>query len=113
VRAVPATIDVHWGNDGFCVDAALKHPTKPHDVTIGVLCDGTRFTKAPDPVQWDIFRIGVLEAQGWKLTRIWSPHFFRDPEGAMRAVRDEVEKALEADKAAVPDPPTPSAESLN
>ena len=35
--------DVFWGNDGFCVDLALQHPKRPDDVTIGVLCDGTRF----------------------------------------------------------------------
>lgn len=70
---------VHWGNDGFAVDAALVHPERPEDVTVGVLCDGSRFAKAADRVQWDIFRTEVLERQGWKLFRIWSPQFFRDP----------------------------------
>jgi hypothetical protein len=23
----------------------------------------------------------MLESQGWALHRLWSPHFFRDPEG--------------------------------
>lgn len=74
--------DVHWGNDGFCVDVALRHPTRPDDVTVGVLCDGTRYPKATDRVEWDLFRTSVLEDQGWKLLRLWTPHFFRDPEGA-------------------------------
>ncbi|MFY1828825.1 AAA domain-containing protein [Myxococcus fulvus] len=74
--------DVHWGNDGFCVDVALHHPTSPGDVTVGLLCDGTRYPKAADRVEWDLFRTGVLEGQGWKLVRLWTPHFFRDPEGA-------------------------------
>jgi hypothetical protein len=34
--------DVHWGNDGFCVDLALHHPRRAEDVTIGVLCDMSR-----------------------------------------------------------------------
>jgi hypothetical protein len=74
--------DVHWGNDGFCVDIALRHPTRPDDVTVGVLCDGTRYPKATDRVEWDLFRTSMLEGQGWKLVRLWTPHFFRDPEGA-------------------------------
>jgi very-short-patch-repair endonuclease len=78
--------DVHWGNDGFCVDLALHHPTNPGDVTVGVLCDGTRYPKAADRVEWDLFRTGVLEGQGWKLVRLWTPHFFRDPEGATTRV---------------------------
>ncbi|MCE9669011.1 AAA domain-containing protein [Myxococcus stipitatus] len=78
--------DVHWGNDGFCVDVALHHPTRPGDVTVGLLCDGTRYTKAADRVEWDLFRTAILEGQGWKLVRLWTPHFFRDPEGATTRV---------------------------
>ncbi|MFP2911920.1 AAA domain-containing protein, partial [Pyxidicoccus sp. 3LFB2] len=78
--------DVHWGNDGFCVDLALHHPTQLDDVTVGVLCDGTRYPKAADRVEWDLFRTGVLEGQGWRLVRLWTPHFFRDPEGATTRV---------------------------
>ncbi|QDE94839.1 AAA domain-containing protein [Myxococcus xanthus] len=78
--------EVHWGNDGFCVDVALRHPTRPSDVTVGVLCDGTRYPKAADRVEWDLFRTGVLEGQGWQLVRMWTPSFFRDPEGATTQV---------------------------
>jgi hypothetical protein len=69
---------VYWGNEGFCIDMALKHPIEPEGVTIGVLCDGTRYGRATDPVEWDIFRTAMLESQGWKLHRLWTPHFFRD-----------------------------------
>ncbi|WP_342378240.1 AAA domain-containing protein [Myxococcus stipitatus] len=82
--------DVHWGNDGFCVDVALQHPTSPGDVTVGLLCDGTRYPKAVDRVEWDLFRSAVLEGQGWKLVRLWTPHFFRDPEGATTQVLQTV-----------------------
>ncbi|MFY2556127.1 AAA domain-containing protein [Corallococcus terminator] len=82
--------DVNWGNDGFCVDVALHHPTIPGDVTVGLLCDGTRYPKAADRVEWDLFRTAVLEGQGWKLVRLWTPHFFRDPEGATTHVLQTV-----------------------
>lgn len=78
--------DVYWGNDGFCVDVALHDRTNPAAVTRGVLVDATRFSNVEDPVEWDVFRTGIHEDQGWKLTRIWSPHFFRDPKGVMRSV---------------------------
>jgi hypothetical protein len=81
--------EVHWGNDGFCIDVALHHPRHADDVTIGVLCDGTRFTQAEDPVEWDIFRTSVLESQGWALHRLWTPHFFRDPQGCTQTILSE------------------------
>jgi hypothetical protein len=91
---------VHWGNDGFTVDAALIHPERPDDVSIGVLCDGTRFTKAADRVQWDIFRAEVLEGQRWRLHRLWSPQFFRDPKGAIAKLRKAEEEWLAEEAAA-------------
>jgi hypothetical protein len=78
--------DVHWGNDGFCVDVALRHPTQPEDVTLGILCDTVRFAPSADPIEWDLFRTAIHESQGWQLHRIWTPHFFRDPEGATRSI---------------------------
>jgi hypothetical protein len=29
--------------------------------------------KAADPVEWDLFRTAILEGQGWKLMRLWTP----------------------------------------
>jgi hypothetical protein len=104
---------VHWGNEGFGIDAALRHPVREDDVTVGVICDGTRFSKAPDVVQWDIFRTVMLEAQGWKLIRLWSPQFFRDPVGTMRLIRDEAEKQLSEEKLVLPPAAKPEATSLN
>ena len=78
--------DAHWGNEGFCVDAALHHPARAGDVTVGLLTDFTRYGHAPDPVAWEVFRTGVLEATGWTLHRVWSPAFFRDPRKAAHAI---------------------------
>jgi hypothetical protein len=77
--------DVHWGNEGFCVDVAMR-PGAGQDVTAGVLCDASRFAASEDPMEWDAFRTGVLERQGWKLHRVWTPHFFRDPKGAIKSI---------------------------
>jgi AAA domain/REase_MTES_1575/Protein of unknown function (DUF4011) len=94
---------IHWGNDGFCIDAALRHPVHPEDVTLGVLCDMTRYPHADDPVEWDIFRTGILESQGWKLQRLWAPVFFRDPKGCADAVLAKAAEMLmkEAVKGAI------------
>lgn len=77
---------IYWGNDGFCVDAALTHPEMPADVTIGVLADFTRYRKTPDPILWEQFRTFVLRSQGWHLHRVWAPAIFRDPEKVLREV---------------------------
>jgi very-short-patch-repair endonuclease len=73
------------------VDVALREPPADNGeggerVTLGVLCDASRFTGAEDPVEWDVFRTGIHESQGWNLQRVWSPHFFRDPKGVLEQV---------------------------
>ena len=90
--------DVHWGNEGFCVDLAMHDPDRPSDVTIGVLCDGCRYMAADDPLEWDIFRTGVLEDQGWMLKRIWTPHFFRDPQGNVDGILKAAGEFVEREK---------------
>lgn len=92
--------DVHWGNDGFCVDVAFHHPHFPEDRTLGLLCDGTRFQNVDDPITWDVFRTAMLEEQGWQLLRCWTPEFFRDPEGRLRQYFAEATRIAESD----PDP---------
>jgi hypothetical protein len=90
--------DVYWGNEGFCVDLALHHPVRPGDVTIGLLCDGCRYSGADDVVEWDIFRTGILEDQGWILRRIWTPHFFRDPAGDVNCIGQAAADFVAAEK---------------
>ncbi len=77
---------IHWGNDGFCVDAALAPPSDPDDVTLGLLTDFNRFRKTPDPIAWEHFRTEILRGQGWDLRRIWSPMIAREPEERFDAI---------------------------
>lgn len=84
--------DVHWGNDGFCIDVAFHHPQHTEERTLGVICDGTRFQYADDPVAWDVFRMSILDHQGWQIRRCWSPDFFRDPEGTVRQLASQAKR---------------------
>jgi hypothetical protein len=95
-----ATADVYWGNDGFCVDLALRLAGdqdggengvgEDGGGPVGILCDAARFAPADDLMEWDVFRTGILEAQGWRLHRVWTPHFFRDPAGRTAALMQAV-----------------------
>lgn len=85
--------EVHWGNEGFCVDIAALHPSKVEDVTLGIQCDLTRFEHTDDPIEWDLFQSTIHKREGWTLKRIWSPHFFRDPEGVLKSLNEDIAKA--------------------
>jgi hypothetical protein len=70
---------VPWGNAGFCVDVAVQHPHRSGDMMLGVLCDFNRYVHAQDPVEWELFRTTMLEAQGWTFHRVLSPGLFANP----------------------------------
>ena len=92
--------DLYWGNEGFGIDLVLRRPAarvdpddpraadgnESGDVTVGLLCDLTRFAGTDDPVEWEAFRTRVHESQGWPLVRLWTPHAFRDPAAVLSAV---------------------------
>ena len=88
---------VHWGNEGFCVDVAIGHPSFVEDVTIGLLCDFNRYHRSADSIEWEIFRTEVLQNEGWQLERVWTPQFFRDPASVTQVVTNAVADFLKAE----------------
>ena len=86
-------VDAHWGNPGFCIDIALQDPDRGKGATAGLLCDFARYDRAPDPVGWEVFRTAILETLGWRLHRVWTPGFFRDPDRELRAIESAQRKS--------------------
>ncbi|HMO26740.1 MAG TPA: AAA domain-containing protein, partial [Tepidisphaeraceae bacterium] len=78
--------EAYWGNAGFGIDLAVHPASGDVSRTLGVLCDLSRFPGAGDPVEWEVFRNGIHEAQGWTLQRVWSPQLFRDPPAILKSI---------------------------
>jgi hypothetical protein len=109
--------DVHWGNDGFCVDVAFHHSQRSDQRALGVLCDLHRFADTPDLVDWEVFRTQLLEGKGWKFQRVFSPAMFRDWERSRAEIIEEaakVESKLKLPELIAPDvePEPEAAEDL-
>ncbi|MEM8782550.1 MAG: AAA domain-containing protein [Planctomycetota bacterium] len=83
--------DVCWGNEGFCVDLALRDPEKTDAVTVGALTDFSRYAGPSDAVSWDLYRVGILRWQGWRLHRLWSPTLFRDPQRSVNRLLEDAQ----------------------
>jgi DNA replication protein DnaC len=90
--------EVYWGNEGFCIDIALDHPSRADDVTVGVQLDMNRFRGATDPIEWELYREGILRWQGWTLHRTWSPTMFRDLTSAKAQIGQSIDAFLESDE---------------
>jgi very-short-patch-repair endonuclease len=68
-----------FGFAGYRIDIAVRHPKKPGTFLCGVECDGATYHSARSVRERDRLRQEVLERLGWKIYRIWSTDWFRNP----------------------------------
>ena len=82
------------GCSGYRIDMAVKHPTLSGIYVLGIECDGAAYHSARTARERDRLRQDVLENMGWKIYRIWSTDWIKDPitEGAklLEAVEDAI-----------------------
>jgi very-short-patch-repair endonuclease len=64
---------------GYRIDIAVRHPSKPSVYLCGIECDGATYHSARSVRERDRLRQEILEKYGWKLYRIWSTDWFRNP----------------------------------
>jgi very-short-patch-repair endonuclease len=82
------------GCSGYRIDLAIKHPTHSGKYVLGIECDGAAYHSARTARERDRLRQTVLEDMGWKIYRIWSTDWIKDPVTEGQKLVDAVEKAL-------------------
>ena len=70
-------IDTQVGIGGYRIDIAIRKNGK---YVLGIECDGKLYTVAASARERDYHRQKYLESRGWKIKRIWSMDWWRDPE---------------------------------
>jgi len=89
------------GCGGFRIDLALVHPQRPGEFCLAVECDGATYHSSKTARDRDRIRQAVLEDLGWRIVRIWSTDWVRDPQRQLNrivaAYDAAVSSAVEAD----------------
>jgi very-short-patch-repair endonuclease len=80
------------GVAGFFLDIAVRDPGKPGRFLIGIECDGATYHSAKSARDRDRLRQEILENLGWKIHRIWSTDWFKNPQAQLRPILNELEK---------------------
>lgn len=68
------------GVSSFKVDLGVIDPSRPGVYVLGVECDGATYHSSRSARDRDRLRQEVLEGLGWRLHRIWSTDWFRNPD---------------------------------
>lgn len=67
------------GFAGYRIDIAVRHPKQPGIFLCAIECDGATYHSARSVRERDRLRQEILERLGWKIYRIWSTDWFRNP----------------------------------
>ena len=70
-------IDTQVGIGGYRIDIAVRKEGK---YILGIECDGKLYSASHSTRERDYHRQKYLESRGWKIKRIWSMDWWRDPE---------------------------------
>jgi very-short-patch-repair endonuclease len=81
--------DAQVGVQGFFIDLGVKRLNEP-GYFCGVECDGASYHSHRSARDRDRLRQDVLEAQGWRIVRVWSTDWFRNPVAAREKLLAQV-----------------------
>ncbi len=68
------------GCSDYKIDIAVKHPSQREEYVAGIECDGLSYVSARTARDRDRLRKSVLEAMGWRMYRVWSTEWYKNPE---------------------------------
>lgn len=79
------------GVAGYFLDLAVKDPGLPGRFLMAVECDGATYHSAKSTRDRDRLRQEVLEGLGWKVRRIWSTDWFKNPQAQLQPILADLE----------------------
>lgn len=106
LRARGYVLHPQVGAPGFYLDWAVVDPAAPGRYVLGIECDGAVYQRARAARDRDRLRPALLAALGWRLHRIWSADWLRDPAAALARAEAAIE---EARRLGPPGAPVPTA----
>ena len=93
------TVRTQVGVSKFRVDLGIVHPDAAGRFLVGIECDGAAYHSSPTARDRDRVRQAILENLGWRLLRIWSTHYFLEPDAVLDDVHDALVELLAKDRA--------------
>lgn len=79
----------------YRIDIGIVHPDKPGSYIVGLECDGATYHSSKAARDRDRLRQSVLEELNWRIHRVWSTDWYRDPEREFARLIQKIESARE------------------
>jgi very-short-patch-repair endonuclease len=79
-------VDRQVGCSRYRIDLGVRDPNRPGRYLLGVECDGASYHSSRVARDRDRLRQQVLESLGWRIHRVWSTDWVRDPDGCLKRI---------------------------
>ena len=80
LRSKGYSVKTQVGCSGYKIDLAIRDKDNPGQFLLGIECDGAAYHSCATARDRDRLRQEVLEKLGWKIYRIWSTDWFKNPQ---------------------------------
>ncbi len=88
------SVKMNVGSSDYTIDIAVEHPKKPGHYIAGIECDGNSYYMARTVRDREHLRTAVLERMGWKMYRVWSTEWIRNPGAEQERLMSFIQNAL-------------------
>lgn len=78
------------GVAGYFIDIAVRDPGNPSRFLMGIECDGASYHSAKSVRDRDRLRQMILERLGWRIRRIWSTDWYKNPQAQLQPIIREL-----------------------
>jgi len=98
LEAAGYIVDTQIGQSGYKIDLAVIHPNDSNRYILAIECDGATFHSAKSVKERDVMRQKFLESKGWRIKRIWSRNWWRDPQNEIDKIDKKIKELINNDK---------------
>ena len=83
------TVERNVGIGGYQIDLAVKQNDR---YILGIECDSRLYEISESTRERDYHRQKYLESRGWKIHRVWTPGFWKNPDKEIAGIIDAIER---------------------
>ncbi|MBE6528916.1 MAG: DUF4011 domain-containing protein [Thermoplasmata archaeon] len=83
------TVERNVGIGGYQIDLAVKQDNK---YILGIECDSRLYEISRSTRERDYHRQKYLESRGWRIHRVWTPGFWKNPDKEISRIIDAIER---------------------
>jgi very-short-patch-repair endonuclease len=88
--------EIQLGVANYFLDIAVRNPKRPASFLLGIECDGATYHSHKSARDRDRIRTEVLTNMNWRIHRVWSTDWFRNPKHQLDQILQAIEIAQHA-----------------